>query len=397
MQVSAADIKRGLERGEFLFHYQPKTVFLTGRVSGAEALIRWQRDEGALVLPDAFIPVAQAHGLLPDITQAMFPRLLEDFRRIRTEYGAATVALNVSAQDLDTPRLLALVSDAVERGAIDARHLEIEITESAVVSGSEDTQRSLGALTTAGIQLAMDDYGTGFSSLATLNRLPFGSIKMDQSFVLRMLRSSKSATLVKASVAMAQMLGVKTVIEGIESEGVYHSLLHCGCTEGQGYWISPPLAPDAYLEFLQQGRCWPCSPVGLLRMARLSHTWQQSLLMDEVFAYLGSQRSDELTLQGLHTGHRECTLGCWYYGAGQSFADDADFQALEVPHRAMHQACERIFLAIEEQADRNVLKRLLQDLTTNSSLVGNCLQRLETRLLIDELGSAAPGRHPTSA
>jgi EAL domain-containing protein (putative c-di-GMP-specific phosphodiesterase class I) len=387
--VSAADIRQGLERGEFVFHYQPKAAFLTGRVTGAEALIRWERDGGALVLPDAFIPVAQAHGLLPDITQVMFPRLLEDFRSIRDAHGDIRVALNVTAQDLDTPRLLALVREAVGRGAIDASRLEIEITESAVVSGSEESEASLAALTDAGIQLAMDDYGVGFSSLATLNRLPFAAIKMDQSFVLRMLRSAKSATLVKASVAMAQMLGVKTVIEGIESEGVYRSLLHCGCTEGQGYWISPPLAPGAYLALLGSGRRWPASPVGLLRMARLSHTWQQSLLMDEVFAYLGSQRCEGLTLQGLHTGHRECTLGCWYYGAGQCFADDPDFQALEAPHRSMHQACERIFIAIEDQGGREILKGLLQELTANSSRVADCLQRLETRLLVEELAQAS--------
>jgi EAL domain-containing protein (putative c-di-GMP-specific phosphodiesterase class I) len=385
MRVTAADIRQGLAKREFVFHYQPKAAFLTGRVTGAEALIRWERGGGAPLLPDAFIPVAQACGLLPDITQAMFPRLLEDFRFVRSAQGETRVALNVTAQDLDTPRLLALVRDAVDRGAIGAGDLEIEITESAVVSGSDETQASLAALTGAGIQLAMDDYGTGFSSLATLNRLPFAAIKMDQSFVLRMLQSAKSATLVKASVAMAQMLGVRTVIEGIESEGVYRSLLHCGCTEGQGYWISPPLAPEDYRDFLGSGRTWPASPVGLLRMARLSHTWQQSLLMDEVFAYLGSQRSEELTLQGLHTGHRECTLGAWYYGAGQTFADDTDFQALEAPHRAMHQACERIFVAIERDSGREALKGLLQDLSRNSCRVADCLQRLETRLLVREL------------
>jgi EAL domain-containing protein (putative c-di-GMP-specific phosphodiesterase class I) len=391
MTITEADIRQGLARGEFVFHYQPKTAFLTGRVTGAEALIRWERGGEGQLLPDAFIPLAQAGGLLPDITQAMFPRLLEDYRRIRAAERDTRVALNVTAQDLDTPHLLALVGEAVERGAIDADHLEIEITEGAVVSGSDECVASLAALTSAGIELAMDDYGTGFSSLATLNRFPFAAIKMDQSFVLRMLRSAKSAILVKASVAMAQMLGVKTVIEGIESEGVYRSLLHCGCTEGQGYWISPPLAPEAYLDFLRSGRTWPASPVGLLRMARLSHTWQQSLLMDEVFAYLGSQRCEGLTLHGLHTGHQECTLGCWYYGAGQRFAEDPDFRALEAPHRAMHQACERIFVAIEGQAGRETLRDLLRELSDNSCRVADCLQHLETRLLVEELAQHASG------
>ena len=391
MRMSVADIKKALGKGEFLFHYQPKLAFLTGRVSGAEALIRWQRGDGAVVLPDAFIPLAEAHGLIPDITEAMFPRLLEDYQRTRTAQGQPTVALNITAQDLDTPRLLALVRDAVERGAISGDHLEMEITESAVVSGSDATRRSLAALLTAGIQLSMDDYGTGFSSLETLNRLPFGAIKMDQGFVLKMLRSPKSATLVKASVAMAQMMGVKTVIEGIESEGVYNSLLHCGCTEGQGYWISPPLAPGDYLSLLKSGRRWPASPVGMLRMARLSHTWQQSLLMDEVFAFLCSADTVDLSLEGLHTGHTECTLGQWYYGAGQVFAGNRDFDCLEGPHRRMHDCCKEIFAAIHERSDRGAMNKLLGELTENSTLVAACLQRLETRLLVEEL-SRAPER-----
>jgi hypothetical protein len=258
------------------------------------------------------------------------------------------------------------------------------------VSGSDTTRASLAALIEAGVPLAMDDYGTGFSSLATLNRLPFSAIKMDQSFVLRMLRSPKSANLVKASVAMAQMMGVKTVIEGIETGGVYHSLLHCGCSEGQGYWISPPLPPEQYLSFLAAGRRWPASPVGMLRMARLSHTWQQSLLLDEVFAFLRSRDRGELDLEGLHTAHTACTLGRWYYGLGRSFAGDPDFEALEEPHRRMHEACAEVFVSLRATSDHLALRALLEDLAVNSTRVAECLQRLETRLLIEELGSAGP-------
>jgi EAL domain-containing protein (putative c-di-GMP-specific phosphodiesterase class I) len=290
MQVTAGEVRDALKKGEFRFFYQPKVSFLTGQISGAEALIRWQRNEQTIVLPDAFIPVAHAHGLVPEITRAMFPRLVEDFQRIRSVNEETTVALNVTAQDLDTPRLLALVREAVASGSISSSQLEIEITETEAVVGSDATTSSLEALIGEGVQLSMDDYGTGYSSLDSLNRLPFGAIKMDQSFVLKMLSSPKSATLVKASVAMAQMLGLKTIVEGIETEGVYNTLIHCGCDEGQGYWISPPLAPEDYLAFLNAGHRWPASAVGMLRMAQLSHTWQKTLLVDAVFAFVQSRR-----------------------------------------------------------------------------------------------------------
>jgi EAL domain-containing protein (putative c-di-GMP-specific phosphodiesterase class I) len=385
MIMAPGDIDRAIERGELVFHYQPKVAFLTGRVSGAEALIRWQRSNGELVAPEEFIPSAGAHGLIPRITQGMFPRLVEDFQRVRAQCEDSVVALNICAQDLDTPKLRTLVEEAVGRGEIDGAHLELEITESAVVAGTDSTMCSVAGLLTAGIQLSMDDYGTGFSSLDTLNRLPFSAIKLDQSFVLKMLRSPKSATLVKASVAMAQMLGIKTVIEGIESEGVYHSLLHCGCTEGQGYWISRPLPLDDYLCFLRSDRRWPSSPVGMLRMAQLGHSWQHKLLMDEVFAFLRSRENPGPAPPGLHMAHDECPLGRWYYGAGRTFRGDQDFDALEQPHRRMHETCGDIFAAIQAHSDPKSLENLIEGLSENSCLVSSCLQRLETRLLVGEL------------
>jgi EAL domain-containing protein (putative c-di-GMP-specific phosphodiesterase class I) len=385
MQITAEEIHQALNRGEFRFFYQPKVSFLTGRVGGAEALIRWQRDDQSIVLPDAFIPVAHTHGLIPEITQSMFPRLVDDFQSIRNVKEETTVALNITAQDLDTPRLLALVHQAVAQGSISSRQLEIEITETGPISGSDLTSGSLQALIGEGVQLSMDDYGTGYSSLDSLNRFPFGAIKMDQSFVLRMLSSPKSATLVKASVAMAQMLGLKTVIEGIETEGVYNTLLHCGCHEGQGYWLSAPLAPDSYLSFLNADYDWPASPVGMLRMAQLSHTWQKTMLVDAVFAYIKSVSKGDLNLKGLHTSHDACALGHWYHGLGRSFAGDADFDALDEPHRAMHDICESIFSAVDKQSGLKTLKRLLDDLTDYSNQVTISLQRLESRLLMEEL------------
>jgi EAL domain-containing protein (putative c-di-GMP-specific phosphodiesterase class I) len=385
MQVTASEIWHALRNDEFQFFYQPKVSFLTGRISGAEALIRWQRDDQTIVSPDAFIPVAHAHGLVPEITQSMFPRLVQDFQRIRLVNDATTVALNVTAQDLDTTRLLALVHDAVACGSINSRQLEIEITETETVSSSDITTHCLQSLTKEGVQLSMDDYGTGYSSLDSLNRLPFGAIKMDQSFVLRMLSSPKSATLVKASVAMAHMLGLKTIIEGIESEDVYNSLIHCGCHEGQGYWISPPLTTDNYLEFLNAGHRWPSSPVGMLRMAQLSHTWQKTLLVDAVFAYIKSERKGDLNLKGLHISHSECALGQWHCGLGKEFSGDPDFESLDAPHRAMHDICGQIFSMVNSNFTHLQLQQMLDELTDNSNRVTTALQRLETRLLMEEL------------
>jgi EAL domain-containing protein (putative c-di-GMP-specific phosphodiesterase class I) len=392
--VSVEQVRQALARDELVFHYQPKVSFLTGRVQGAEALMRWRREDGELVPPGEFIPVAEAHGLMPAITQRMFPRLLADFRRIRAasegDGEGGTVALNVTAYDLDAPRFLALVRHALGEGAIDNRHLELEITESALVSGSGGMSRTLAGLVAAGVDLLMDDYGTGFSSLDSLHRLPFSAIKLDHSFVLKMLHSPKSATLVKASIAMAQMLGIKTVVEGIETEGVYQALLHSGCDDGQGFWISHPLPLDEYLRFLRGEPRFPSSPIGMLRMAQLSHNWQHKLLVDVVYALLASREVPTAALQGLHVAHDECPLGRWHNGPGRIFAGDPDFDAMEQPHREMHDICAEILNELSGPLHEGEMERLLTRLSEDTCKVSDCLQRLETRLMLSALQHRAP-------
>jgi EAL domain-containing protein (putative c-di-GMP-specific phosphodiesterase class I) len=385
MSISPSDIQGALERDQFVFYYQPKVSFLTGRISGAEALIRWRRDDGAVVQPTAFIPLADHNHLTPRITRQMFPKLVEDFQKIRAASRHEGLAFNISADDLDAPNLVALVREAISEGRLSADQLELEITEGTAISENDVINRSLTGLLAAGVDLCMDDYGIGFSSLATLNRIPFSALKMDQSFVMRMMGSPKSATLVKTSIAMAQLLGIKTVVEGIESERVYSALLHYGCTEGQGYWISRPLPLEEYLALLSQDRRWPASPVGMLRMAEMSHNWQYKLLMDVVFEFLKRGQSGTAAPELLHMSHDACALGEWYYGAGQALAGEPDFECLEAPHRLMHEICGGIFDAMQSDAGAKVLHPLLHDLSRQSCNMSGCLHRLEAHLLLREL------------
>lgn len=389
MTLQTREFERALARDELLFYYQPKVSFLTGRVDGAEALVRWRRSDGSVLPAGDFIPTASACGLVSVITRHMFPKLLADLREIRSRVGASRVAFNVSAEDLDDSRLVSMVREAISGDTLEAACLEIEVTEGTAVSSDPAIARSLTGLLAAGVHLSMDDYGVGFSSLETLNRLPFSALKMDQGFILRMLRSPKSATLVRTTIAMAQLLGIRTVVEGIESADVYQALLHYGCDEGQGYWISRPLPLEEYVAFLGEDRRWPCSPVGMLRMAQLTHTWQLKLLVDLIYAFLKDSRDVGASGHGhvpaaLHMDHRECALGHWYYGAGRKLCGDPDFDALEAPHRALHDLCGEILHELESGSAATI-RSLLRDLSERSCQLGSTLQRLETRLLLAEL------------
>jgi EAL domain-containing protein (putative c-di-GMP-specific phosphodiesterase class I) len=384
------ELERALDRDEFVFHYQPKVSFLTGRIAGAEALLRWPGADGSILPAAQFMPAVAAGGLGSALTHRMFPKLLDDLRLIRESQCRARVAFNVSAEDLADGRLVGMVRHAVSADGLDTNCLEIEVTEGTAVSASPMVSRSLTGLLAAGVSLSMDDYGVGFSSLEALNRLPFSALKMDQAFVLRMLRSPKSATLVKTSIAMAQLLGLRTVVEGIESEAVYQTLLHYGCDEGQGYWLSPPLCVEDYISLLRVDPSWPSSPVGMLRMAQLTHTWQLKLLMDLIIGHLRNPHPSAGLPEALHVGHQDCALGHWFYGAGRALAGDPDFDALEVPHRALHDHCAELLAEIEGTRACTRVHDLLLELGERSSQLSAALQRLETRLLLGELRIGCP-------
>lgn len=391
MAAPNREIEQALDRDELLFHYQPKVSFLTGRIAGAEALLRWRGADGSILPASQFMPDATARGLGPVVTRRMFPRLLADLRRIRSCPGDTHVAFNVSAEDLDEAGLVGMVRAAVSAGGLDTGCLEIEVTEGTAVSSNATVTRTLTGLLAAGVTLSMDDYGIGFSSLEALNRLPFSALKMDQAFVLRMLQSAKSATLVKTSIAMAHLLGLRTVVEGIESAEVYRSLLRYGCDEGQGYWLSPPLAIDDYLALLASDRAWPASPVGMLRMAQLTHTWQLKLLIDLIIDHLEHSGQTVGMPAALHVGHHDCALGRWFYGAGQLLAGDPDFDALEIPHRALHDHCGELVAEIEGVRGCGRVDEMLLELGDRACQLSGALQRLETRLLLGELGDRCGG------
>jgi len=386
MEITPRGIVRAARCGEMRFDYQPKVSFLTGEICGAEALLRWQREDGSEVSPESFVPLAEAWGVVSDLTEAMFPRFLTDVSTVSDRHPEQRIAFNVSAYDLDAPRFIAMLRDAIDGGEIAVEHLELEVTEGTVVSSKASVLGSLQRLVTEGVELAMDDYGMGFSSLDTLHRLPFSSIKLDQSFVLRVLRSAKSAVLVKLSIAMAQMLGIRTVVEGVESKAIYDSLLHSGCSAAQGFWISPPLPLDGYLGFLADPPALPSSPIGLFRMAQLAHYWQERLLIDLVFAALRSDDPAGDIPLDFHLDETECELGKWYYGYRKHLAGDPDFDALEAPHRAMHELCGEIFVALKIGDRDRILGHLLNEISTNSCRVTTCLHRLETKALINEAG-----------
>jgi EAL domain-containing protein (putative c-di-GMP-specific phosphodiesterase class I) len=384
--LTVDEIRAALEADQFLFFYQPKVSFLTGRITGGEALIRWRKPDGMLIPPAAFIQVAEDAGFISEITQRMFPRLLADYRILSQQHDGH-VAFNVSASDLQHETLVIAIERAIEDGHIPASRLRLEVTEAAALSTSPEMRDWVGRLVKRGVEFAMDDFGTGYSSLDAIRQLPFATLKVDQGMVREMETSERAAMLVHANVSLAQVLGMEAVAEGIETETIYRALMHSGCREGQGYWMSRPLPLDDYLTLVRSGRSWPASHAGLLRSVLLNHVIELRRVMDWVYSarMSGIAHAMEGTPHQALGERGRAAFSAWYDGAGTVLRGNPAYEAMRVPHEIMNETYDAIQTEAAKDADPEELAPLLRKLSHYAVVLIGDLLRLESELLLDEL------------
>ena len=245
---------RGLNRNEFLLHYQPKIDLHTGAITGAEALIRWQHPDRGLVLPAQFVPLAEDCGLILEIDRWV---LREACKQTRSWQDAGLpptiVSVNVSAVEFRDKDFLESVRTILRETRLEARYLELELTESVLLQHAAPTTSVLEELKIMGIHLAVDDFGTGYSSLSYLRRFPIEVLKVDQSFVQQIPGDPDDAALLGAVINIGRQLKRQVVAEGVETWEQLAFLQSQHCTEGQGYLFSRPLGADQFAALLQRG------------------------------------------------------------------------------------------------------------------------------------------------
>jgi diguanylate cyclase (GGDEF)-like protein len=237
-------LRRAIERDELIVAYQPKVNLATGRVDGAEALVRWPHPHHGVLAPDGFIPLAEHTGLIRLLTRAVLRRALADCRRWRDMGLELTVAVNCSARDFATDSLPSEIAAMLHEFDLPGAALEIEITESAIMDDPLRAEGVLRQLAAVGVAIAVDDFGTGYSSLAYLKRLDVAQLKIDRSFVTGMTRDAKDRAIVRSVIELAHNLGLRTVAEGVEEEGTVVALSELGCDDAQGYFFGRPMGSD---------------------------------------------------------------------------------------------------------------------------------------------------------
>jgi diguanylate cyclase (GGDEF)-like protein len=237
----AAELRRALERGELVLHYQPKADLHSGRVTSVEALVRWQHPARGVLGPMEFIPVAEQTGLIGPLTRWVLGEALGQCAAWRDQGLDLSVAVNLSARNLLDSRLPDDVAGMLGRNRLGAASLELEITEGAIMTDPVRARTVLERLSTMGIRLAIDDFGVGHSSLAYLGRLPVDEIKIDRSFVMGMGEDRGDAVIVRSTIDLGRNLGLEVVAEGVETNEAWEQLAKLGCDRAQGYFLTRPL------------------------------------------------------------------------------------------------------------------------------------------------------------
>ena len=249
----ASGLRTALARGELQVHYQPQFDLHSGRIIGAEALVRWKHPTLGFMPPGKFIPVAERTGLINEVGAWVLHRSCLDAKAWRLRgLGELTVAVNVSPLQFHRDNIEHEVANALAACQLPASALELELTESLLVADAHHLSEVLQRLRTLGVQIAIDDFGTGYSNLAYLQRFAVHRLKIDQSFVRRMGSSTHDEGIVRAIIEMAHCLGLQVVAEGVEDAAMLRKLQGFGCEFGQGFHWSPALPADGFCAFVQR-------------------------------------------------------------------------------------------------------------------------------------------------
>ncbi len=244
-------LRCGFQRGELFLAYQPQVDLATNRPFGAEALLRWRTEDGRLIGPDRFIPIAEYSGLIVDIGEWVLRQALAELVRLRVAgHRAFTMSVNVSQVQFRHPQFVDMLRRALDTTGAPPEFVELEITESMAMEEPALLVEKLAQVKRTGVSIAIDDFGTGFSSLSHLQRLQVDRLKIDRTFVTEITGSARGSSIAEMVIQLGSNLGLSVIAEGVEDERQAHILRSLGCPLAQGFLFSRPLTPEALVEWL---------------------------------------------------------------------------------------------------------------------------------------------------
>jgi len=248
---TAFDLDIAIEADQLVLYYQPQIDVQSGDIIGAEALVRWIHPEHGMLFPDCFIPLAEQSDLMGKLTSKVLDMAITRISHQKSFGCKVPISVNVSATDINSLVLPEELTEKIRVSILDPSLLTIEITETALMGELATSLDILTRIRMKGFPLSIDDFGTGFSSLSQLHRVPFNELKVDKSFVMQMDTDSEAKAIVKTCIMLGHELSMRVVAEGVESEIAWTMLKEMGCDIAQGYFISHPLSEDDFQQWLK--------------------------------------------------------------------------------------------------------------------------------------------------
>lgn len=247
LQPDVEELREAIANNQFVLHYQPQIDVQASKLFGVEALVRWQHESRGLVYPDMFIPLAEEHNLIGELTELVISESLKQCKLWREKGLNVPVSINISADNVKGQMLAEHLVAVLEEHQLEPDCLTLEVTESAIMEELVTSLENLTRLRMKGFKLSIDDFGTGYSSLSQLHKIPFTELKIDKSFVMSMSNDMESRAIAKTCIMLGHELNMKVVAEGVESADILQMLKELGCDIAQGYHISRPIPADELL------------------------------------------------------------------------------------------------------------------------------------------------------
>jgi len=248
-RIGLSDLEAAMNTDELVVFYQPKIDVATGSLSGAESLVRWQRPDGVLVLPDAFIPVAEEHGLIDDLTRTVFTAAARQCGAWLQAGFEVKIAVNISMINLRQINFPEFIADEADKAGLGAGNVTLEVTESQLMKDVAAPLEILARLRLKGIALSIDDFGTGYSSMEQLNSIPFTEMKIDRAFVNGAAENPATRAILESAVDLAKKLKMSIVVEGVETQADWDLIAGLGVDLVQGFIVAEPMPAEAFRQW----------------------------------------------------------------------------------------------------------------------------------------------------
>ena len=248
-EISVDELKQALEKHELIVYFQPQVYFDDGQLSGAEVLVRWQHPVRGLVFPDQFIPLAEHHQLMGELTETVILESIKAYQQFKSAGIDTNLSINLSAQNINDLALPEKLGTLLSSHNIAPEAFTLELTESEILTDTSASLDIFNRLRMKGFLLSIDDFGTGDSSLKKLYQSPFSELKIDQHFVRRMEKDDEAVAIARICILLAKEFKMHTVAEGVETQEIWDKLKALGCDIAQGYLIAKPMPIEAFLEF----------------------------------------------------------------------------------------------------------------------------------------------------